>query len=161
MSLLFILSAPLIAMVVARWAWRFHLRALRALGPGIAAMAGAPAPVSTAEVVSVLVEGDTVLVGLRPAEAGSDDTSRLNLRAPVSTLVLSLAGEGYGPVARLERWHASGAPVLVWQDDGPDTVEFWQLQTGQGVRLPMVSRTTDHSVAHAAGHPSRREKATD
>jgi hypothetical protein len=138
MSLVLILSAPLIAVVVARWAWHFHLRALRLLGPGLANMAGAPAPVATAEVVSVLVQDGVVLVGLRPAQTDSARLAGTAIRVPESTVVLSLDGHGCDPIARLQRWQASGASVLHWRDDADNTVEFCQLHTGQRVRLPLL-----------------------
>jgi hypothetical protein len=139
MALTLVLSAPLIVFAVARWAWRFHLRALRTLGPALVARAGVPAPASTTEVVSVLVEDDAVMVGLRPAGEGLPQVPGAAFRACVSTLVLSLEGHGRGPVARLQRWRASGAPLLVWWDAAEDSVEFCQLQTGQRVRLARVS----------------------
>jgi hypothetical protein len=169
MTLLLILSAPLIAVVVSRWAWRFHLRALSVLGPGLATMAGAPAPASTLEVVSVLVEDDTVMVGLRPAPTGPPHAAGTSLRAPVSTVVLSVAGVGCGPVARLQRWQASEAPVLVWHDRTDDAVDFCQL-SGSGcpssrVRPGAAGRLTPrpmHRIAYpktveavgAAAHPT-------
>jgi hypothetical protein len=121
---------PLIAALVARWVWRFHLRALRLIGPGVAALAGFPA--STAEVVSVLVADDPVLVGLRHEST---------FRAAESTLVLSLDGHGSVEIARLQHWQASGAPLLVWRNDADDSVEFCQIHTGAHVRLHMVGGT--------------------
>jgi len=152
MTLLLVLSAPLFVMVVARWVWRFHLRALQALGPGLGGLAGASAAASMAEVVSVLVEDDTVLVGLRPYLVGSRRGSATIVRAPVTTEVLSVEGQGCEAIARLERWQASGAPVLMWRDGAASAIELRQLHTGQRLRLPIVSTTTDngHPASHTA-----------
>src|ERR1700694_4557593 len=99
MTLLMILSVPFIAVLVARWAWRLHLRALWALGPGLASLADASRPASSAQVVSVLVQDHTVLVGLRLATMGSAGVPRTLVRAPDSMLVLSLDGRRCDTVA--------------------------------------------------------------
>ena len=138
MTLLLILSAPVVALLVARWAWRFHLRALRLLGPGLVTSAGVSAAARSAELVSVLVEDDIVLVGLRTVRAASTRQAGTTLRAPQSTLVLSLGGLRSASLARLERWQASQAPVLVWRNDTDNTLELCQLHTGQRVRLPVL-----------------------
>src|ERR1700687_4087196 len=111
MTLLLILCVPLIALVVGRWAWRLHLRALQVLGPGIARQAGVSAPASTTEVVSVMIEDDTVLVGLRSPRPGSARLPDTTFRTAESTLLLSLRSPECGQVARLQRWQASGASV--------------------------------------------------
>ena len=153
MTLLFILLAPLIAVVAARWTWRQHLRALHLLGPAFAARMGASTPPSSATVVSVLVVDDAVLVGLRPAPRSTNGI-RAAASGPVSTVVLSLRGDRGRSVARLDRWEASGASILVWASGSDKTIGLCQLHTGQKVRLPMVGRKIDHGSAHPAGHLS-------
>jgi len=130
--------------VVGGWAWRFHLRALQVLGPGLASQAGASMPASMAQVVSVMVEDDTVLVGLRACPACGQPAPPA-CQVPVSSIVVSVAGQGSGPVARLERWRASGAPVLVWRSGDDGSIELRQLHTGQRLRVPVVSATTRDS----------------
>jgi hypothetical protein len=142
MTLLFVLAAPLIAIAVARWAWWFHLRTLHVLGPALASQVGAAAPASMAQVVSVMVEDDNVLVGLRTSPPPPGQPAPRGHQAPVSTIVVSVRGQGSAAVARLDRWRASGAPVLVWRSGDDDTIEFRQLHTGQHLRVPVLSATT-------------------
>jgi len=154
MTLLLILSAPLIVMLVARWVWRRHLQALQALGRGLASRAGAATTAAMAQVVSVLVAGDTVLVGLRACSARSGRVDTTSSEAPASSVVFSLAGQGWVAVPRLERWQASGAAVVVWRNEGVGTIEICQLQTGQRLRLPIVNAASD------GFQPSGRPAAT-
>jgi hypothetical protein len=156
MSLLFILLVPVIAIMVARWSWRQHLLALRVLRPSLANETGVSTPPKTATVVSVLVIDDTVLVGLRPAPTRRAQVMMAGLPAPVSTLLLSLDGNGCSSVARLERWQASEAPVLLWADGHANAIELCQLHTGQTVRLPLIGEAADRGLIQKVTHRSRR-----
>jgi hypothetical protein len=158
-TLLVVVSLSLIAVAVARRAWRFHLRALEVLGPGLATRAGTRGVATMAEVVSVLVEAETVVVALRGRPAQSDHNGGTAAPEPVSTIVVSVAGHGCSPVARLQRWEASGATVLVAHDECDGTIEFRQLHTGQHLRLPVVSGSKA-GWGPGVGHPGRRHAAT-
>jgi hypothetical protein len=138
-------AAPIIALLVARWAWRFHLRALRLVAPVVAAQVGGTA----VEIASVLADDHSVLVGLRPSRTGTSPV----LGMP-STLVLALDENGSSPVARLQRWQASSAPVLVWRNADDETIELWQLQTNQHMCFHVAAGTglwgPEDPIANAA-----------
>jgi len=150
MTLLLVLLVPVVAWAVARWAWRLQVRALELLGPGIAKAAGAPDQARMAEVVSVLVDDDSVLVGLGPARALSGRRRDGTARICESSVVLSVGERDQAPVARLARWQAAGAQVLVWRDGAQGTIELCQLQSGRSVRLPVVDATP--GMGGAAAH---------
>jgi hypothetical protein len=141
MALLVVLCLPVLVVAVVWWAWRFHMHALWVLGPSLAVAAGVPGMISGAELDLVLVDGDSVLVGLHSHAADSQ-------------MVLSLAGRGNEPLARLQRWQVSHAQLLVWRDEREGDVEMVQLHTGQRVRLHDISRRAEDVRACAARHPS-------
>ena len=156
MTVLFILLVPVVATVVARWTWRQHLLALHVLRPSLAHEAGVSTPPRSATVVSVLVIDNTVLVGLRPSLTRRAQATTAVSPAPASTLLLSLEGNGCSSVARLERWQASEAPVLVWADGRANAIELCQLHTGQTVRMPLIGEAPDRGLTRWTTHRSRR-----
>jgi hypothetical protein len=120
-----LLVLPLMGVVIATAVWRLHLRALRLLGPSLADHAGIPGVLGMAQVVSVLVDGDSVLIGLRSAHPAG----------PTRTILLSIDGHDFAPAARLQRWQASGTALLHSHDAADGTVELRELHTGQHIRL--------------------------
>jgi hypothetical protein len=142
-TLLFFVAAPFIVVFGARWAWRLQVDALGLVDPGLVTSAGVAAAPSQAEVLSVLVDDETVLMGIRSIGPGLVPRQESSLRVTECVLLLSIPERRCDAVARLQRWQASGAPALVRRQSADDTIEFRQVCTGQHVRLGLVTEAIE------------------
>jgi hypothetical protein len=142
---------PLLAVAIGSWAWRFHMHALLVLGPSLAVAAGVPGMVTGAEVDLVLVDDDSVLVGVRPQPGVACRSTSSDVHTP---MVLSLSGQDDEALPRLLGWQASRAPVLVWRDHTAATVEMVELLTGRCLSLRDITSRSEAVRECASRHPS-------
>jgi hypothetical protein len=132
--LILLVLLPIAGMLVARWAWRYQLQAL---GVACAALANLPDPTVAAreevELLSVLPDDSRVLVGYQRTGAGDQPNQHS------SVVLLSLGADEQAVIARLQRWRASRAPLLLGWEGGGTQVEFYQSGSGRQVCLTVAS----------------------
>lgn len=148
--LLFVLGLALLP-VAALWMWRFHTRVLGSLVPGagfreVAALADLPVTRTLAEsprvlagpivkLVGVTREAASVLVAYRREDHDSAPTAHLSVR----TLLLHLDEGSSREMSVLERWRATGAPVVVDADTVASEAAIQHTLTYLTVTLPFVA----------------------
>jgi len=140
MNLWPIVLAPLIVLA-ARLVWLNGQRLLDVTRTGFSWLAGRVGVAADVQLTSVLVDGPTVLIGFRPAVAGHDH------------LLLSPDSDSQATIARLRRWAASGATVVMWRDRIVGRVELSHLRSGQQVTLTVIP---DPVATAGEGRSSRR-----
>lgn len=152
--LLFLLLAAVVIVPVARWAWRFQRRAQHLAALGLIDMVGRPGKLVDVTLAGLLREDDVVLAAFRPVGMAAGGNNGRPLPPP-TTLMLSVREQDPSSVARLERWHAGVAHLLLWRQRDGRMVELTQIHTGHQVRLPVLTEPgpsgTDDDRGSAAG----------
>jgi hypothetical protein len=140
MTLWLIVLVPL-TFAVAGWAWRYQHQVLSITGTGLAQIVGRPGTVADVQLTSLLVDEPTVLIGLQPAGMAPQRPGRPmgpSSRLPLH-LLMCLDTDPQAGIARLRRWQASGAPVVMWRDLGGYRVELSNSHSGQQIALTVIT----------------------
>jgi hypothetical protein len=136
--MLLLLVAIVVASVpIARWAWRFQRQAHDLAASRLVDLVGKPGALVDVTLTGVLRQDAAALVGFRPAGAMAESCDGRR-PIPPTTLVLSLPDDDVAVLARLQRWHASGARLLLWRQRDGRMVELTNIHTRDQVKLPVL-----------------------
>jgi hypothetical protein len=108
---------------IARWAWRYQVRVLDAIGPVELLRR------LEVRITAVLVHDRKVIVGVR------DQTEGRSLQ----TLVVGIGREREAVVATLEGWCADGTRLQLEQDTSSDKVELRHLAGDRTLALRLAA----------------------
>jgi hypothetical protein len=134
---LLLVAIVAVSVPVARWAWRFQRQAHDLAASRIVDMVGKPGALVDVTLAGVLGQDGAALIAFRPAGALVENCDGRR-PIPPTTLLLSLPDGDESVLARLRRWHASGARLLLWRQQDGRTVELTHIHTREHVKLPVL-----------------------